>query len=324
MKKPLFKKILNRILYFLFLLLIVTAILETVFRLQAFDFYKTELVGLNKTTDKQKENVLIIGDSFSAHPDSYVKYLRAHWPQYNFINASVPGTGIKQHALYFEKRVKQYNPRHIIYQFYVGNDFTDISHPVNFKTLSFVRNMFWIVSERVLVLQYINYRLANLSTHNQRVNVLHSEGFSKSRYNKRVISYFMGSPAHLNNTVSLKGDEIKTYERWKQKMPAMTADIADSVSVSLLLIPTCAQTGHIYADRMRILGAYLSEDILKPEYPLYLRMKTDFERFNVINPLPFFQQLTAAGQTLYYDNDPHLNPAGQKYLADFLIKQLEL
>src|SRR5690606_32098707 len=111
-----------------------------------------------------KNCVLIFGDSFTAHPDSYVKYLNSG---YTSINCAIPGTGIRQHALIFSKRIDEYKPKAIIYQFYVGNDLLDLYHPINFSELSFLRNLYWKISEHMLILQYINYKLAFLNPKNQ-------------------------------------------------------------------------------------------------------------------------------------------------------------
>ncbi len=70
---------------------------------KAESFYKTELENLNTEIDPKKKNILVIGDSFSAHPASYVKQLTENFIQYNFINASVPGTGIMQHELFIRE-----------------------------------------------------------------------------------------------------------------------------------------------------------------------------------------------------------------------------
>ncbi len=322
MEKVILKRFLKRIAYFLFLLIIVISGTEICFRMQVFDFYKAELQSLNTKTDKNKKNILIIGDSFSAHPESYVKHLRKNYSQYNVINASVPGTGIIQHNLYFDKRVKEFNPEHIIYQFYVGNDFLDIKRPLNFKEISFIRNIYWMVSEKILFLHYLNRKLAFITSNTQSIDVLQEADFEKSRYNNRVVNYFKGNSAYLNNTIFLEGKQIEVYESWKEKMIKFRKSVPDSVPITLLVIPTCAQTDKTYKKRFIEIGAYLSDDILEKEYPLYLKMAEELADFNIINPLAEFQLLSSEGVELYYKNDPHLTPEGQKCLGNFLIKNL--
>jgi len=326
MKKGTLNIILKRTGYLGFLVLSVLLILEFCFRYQVIEFYGNELKGLNPNLEnsKEKKNILIFGDSFSAHPDSYIKHLRQAIPGINFINASIPGTGIRQHELIFKKRIKKFKPSAVIYQFYTGNDFLDIRHPVNFKTLSLGRNLYWLLSEKLLILQYFNMRLARFISHKQTLHELHNVKYSKSSYNLRTEIYFKGDPAYLSNSILLKEDKAEIYEIWRDKFVNMQRLLPDSTLVYLLVIPHCAQTNVVYLNRMQELGGNLKDDILYPEYPLLKKMSQEIEKAELINPLPFFQQKENDGVHLYYSNDPHLNIQGSKYLGEYLINELKL
>ena len=311
--------------YLSFVVFLCLILLEISFRFQWIDFYQSELKGLNTTEQlisSEKDNVLVFGDSFSAHPDSYVKHLRNSFPEFNFINTAIPGTGIRQHELIFKKRINTYQPKAIIYQFYVGNDFTDIQHSLNFKKLSFSRNLFWKASEYLLILKYINRRLAFLNMNNQSIKKLHEDKFSKQNYNRRVKIQYQADKSALNNTLLLKGEKTKEiYNKWKEKLSLINKYSQDSISLILLIIPHNAQINMTNIKRNRILGAKLSPQILHSTYPLIEKIKNDSSSYHVINPLIEFQQIKH-NDSLYYQNDPHLTNWGQKQLSKILLKKL--
>jgi hypothetical protein len=317
---------LKSISYLVVVAVIVTALLELIYRYQLIEFYNPELRGLNPRLSQElpKGNVLVFGDSFSAHPESWVKYLREAYPQYNFINASVPGSGILQHELFFRKRLREFMPVAIIYQFYNGNDFLDIRHPVNFKTLSLSRNLYWILSEKLLISQYINKRLANLKPHTQTIMELHDVSYSKFKYNKRTVKYFTGDPWYLSGSIMLADNKTDIYKQWRDKFVALQHEVPDSVPVYLLVIPHCAQVHDVYQSRMKELGGYFDPDIMAQDYPLIKQLGLDLKHVGIIDPLPFFQELESEGIQLYYSNDPHLNNTGQKYLGKYMVTGLNL
>lgn len=323
--KTFLAKYLKKFAYFIFLCFVCLTLLEVCFRFQLIDFYQAELKGLNKEEQlsSKGDHILVFGDSFSAHPDSYVKHLREKLPQFNFINSAIPGTGVKQHELIFKKRIDRFQPKAIIYQFYVGNDFTDIEHPINFKELSFLRNVFWMVSEQFLVLQYINHRLAFLNTNNQPIKKLQETEFSEMLYNQRVKTYYQADSAALNNTILLKGEPSnKIYGIWKKKIDKMKELTGDSIPVFLLIVPHNAQLSESHLERNRKLRATISPAILNPTFPLVEQMKKDFNTWKIINPLAVFQSLKE--QDLYYQNDPHLTVFGQEQLGGIVLEKLTL
>ncbi len=88
---------LKGLVYTLFLLGATAGLLEIAYRRQWIDFYAAELRGLNRPGDlspqDKRPTLLVLGDSFSAQPFSYVNVLRDSLPGTRIINAAVPGTG---------------------------------------------------------------------------------------------------------------------------------------------------------------------------------------------------------------------------------------
>jgi hypothetical protein len=320
-----FLKYLKKVFYVFFLLSSCLFILECCFRYQIIDFYSTELKGLN--TEKQlnsTNNILVFGDSFTAHPESYVSFLRNEFSSFNFINSAVPGTGIKQHELSFKKRINQFKPKAIIYQFYVGNDFLDINHPINLKTNSFLKNCYWKISEKILVLQYLNFKLAFLNRNNQPIEKLQEPKFSIEQYNNRVKSNYKANTNALNNTILLTGDESKSiYSIWKNQISQLNELVNDSIPIYLLLIPHNSQVNSTNFNRNLLLGAKLREEIMDSNYPLAKTISKDFKSWKIINPLAAFKQFDK-NDSLYYQNDPHLTISGQKKLSELVAKELQL
>jgi len=106
-----YRKILKLIIYICFLFFSVFLILEVSYRFYIFDFYGNTFKALNTDVSlinrDQKQTILILGDSFTADPNSYVKHIRDSFPEYNVINSGIPGTSITQANLMLEKRINQ-------------------------------------------------------------------------------------------------------------------------------------------------------------------------------------------------------------------------
>ena len=81
-------KIIKVIGYCLFLVVTVVLLLEAIYRLYLFDFYKKEFNTANSNVayDESKPYMLVFGDSFSAGPESYVQTLRRDYSNINIVN----------------------------------------------------------------------------------------------------------------------------------------------------------------------------------------------------------------------------------------------
>lgn len=303
---------------------IVFLLLEICYRFQVIDFYEEGLQSLNKTEIKNsRPTTLVFGDSFTAHFKGYLKTVRAEFPEQNFVNAAISGTGIRQHLLLAKNRIRKHKPEHIIYQFYIGNDFTDINHPINFTTNSIARNVYWAVSDQLLVVPYLNSRLAVFKTGNTDSTSLKSDAFNESNYNQRVKTYFKADPSHLEKTVRLTGNQKQVYRKWASYFQQFLQEVPEGVSVTFLLIPHCAQVSSIYQKNMELIGAKFQNPIQTVEFPLVEQIRKDFPQLRIINPLLDFQKAEKNGQQLFFSNDPHLTEVGQVVLGNHLTKQLK-
>lgn len=318
------KKGLKKIGYSIFIIVVTVLLFELSFRIQLIDFYKNELTALNPSLKKGEKSILIFGDSFTAHINSYVSFLRQPNPEINFINTAIAGSGIRQHELFCKQRVKEYKPQHIVYQFYVGNDFLDIKHPLNYDSISLLRNIYWLISDQLLGIHYLNFRLAYLRANNQKTELVRNNKFSSSLYNQREKLQFVANPNYLENSINLKGNELDLYAIWKEKLKHLISKIDQGISITLLIIPHCAQVNTTYQNRMETIGAVFNTDMQKVNYPLIERMRADFPEIQIIDPLEYFQHEEDNYTKLYYENDPHLTIEGHKIIAKILREKLNL
>lgn len=316
------KKVFKVFVYLVFLCFTSLCILELCYRYQLVDFYKFEFKYLNPEVQSPDKRVLIIGDSFSTYPNGYVDLIRQKNPSIEFINTAIPGIGIKQQKVIVENRLKDIQPDEVIYQFYTGNDFLDIQHPVNLKTLSVSRNLFWKLSGHFLVLHYLNYKLSGITASSQTSEQLQNDEFSVKTYNNRVKVNFKGNPDYLQNSLELREEAVESYSIWKDNFEELLQLLPENTTVSIVLVPHCAQVSLRYKNRMEQLGANLKPSINQLSPKLYFEMQKDFPSVLLIDPLKQFQKEENTGNQLYFGNDPHLNPEGQKVLAEYITAQL--
>ena len=126
------KKI-GKIILRVFLIGIITlCIFELSYRYQWIDFYKSEWRFHNsEVSEKSKNSILILGDSFSADPNGWVYMLRDSLEEDAIYNAAIPGVGPETYELIFKRSFNNAKPNHVIVQMYVGNDQYDYEKPVS-------------------------------------------------------------------------------------------------------------------------------------------------------------------------------------------------
>lgn len=328
-----FQKIKSGLVYLIFLGAATLFLLELSFRFYIIDFYKGNLDGLNTTEileEPDKSNILIIGDSFTADPDSYVRHLRISLPTHRIINAAIPGTCIKQHALFAKKRIKKFKPAILIYQIYVGNDLLEFRHPIKSPNISWVRKIYWWLSDRIIVLAYINTKLPALRQairHDlpTKTDPKYLKVFSQEQYSARSKLQFRAEPHLLENTILLQGNRKKDMVKFTQQLNKQVLQQApDNCDIYVLVMPHCIQINKNYASRLKSIGAKIthSEAIVATTYPFikYLEQELD-SNIHIINPLRQLkeQELIAP---VYYGNDPHLNGFGQEVVGDVIMEAM--
>jgi len=331
-----YRKILKLIIYICFLFFSVFLILEVSYRFYIFDFYGNTFKALNTDVSlinrDQKQTILILGDSFTADPNSYVKHIRDSFPEYNVINSGIPGTSITQANLMLEKRINQTKPSKIIYQIYVGNDLFDIKHPYKGQSLSLVRKIYWWLRDRIYFIGYVNGQLPSIrqtlsNDTNEFIDPKVKSTYDPSLYSKRTKLHFSIEPQHLENTILLKSNRKKEFKKYIHELESFINQISDTISVNFVVIPHCIQISQRYLQRMTQLGATVENEdaVLSDQYNFYheiARLKYKYENLNIINPLPFLKKGENI-QSMYYENDPHLNPDGQEVLSKCIVSSLK-
>jgi len=299
------------------------------------DFYKPELMAYNSIDDlsghNKRNTVLIMGDSFTAGNSSYPNILRNLLPNYRIINSGIPGSGIIQASLIAKRRIDKFKPNIFIYQIYVGNDLFDISYPTNWKSLSFIRNIYWLASNHIRIISFLNYRLGQLNVSNNESYQEYThkqfdenEIFSIDRFTKRDIIYNIADDKLVENSILLKGSRIDDFKLLLSKLEELFKLLPAYSKKIIVLIPHASQINIEYLHRTIEIKAKFSDldEIFEEEYPFAKKIKTLSPEIHVLNPLALFRNAEANGVKVYYANDGHLNSNGQKILADFIGKHL--
>ncbi len=140
---------------------------EISYRFYVLDFYAPELRAYNlvKSVDSLPAgaDILVMGDSYSAGKSSYVAMLREMLPDCAIVNGAIPGSGLPQANVLAPTLFTRLHPRLFIYQIYVGNDLQNIRKSMNWSTISLVRNLYWMLSDHLRVLGFINFRLGQMA-----------------------------------------------------------------------------------------------------------------------------------------------------------------
>lgn len=326
---------LKGLVYALFLLGATAGLLEIAYRRQWIDFYAAELRGLNRPGDlspqDKRPTLLVLGDSFSAQPFSYVNVLRDSLPGTRIINAAVPGTGLPEAAVIARRCLKRYPPEALLYQVYVGNDLWDLRKTADNPRISFSRNLYWRLSDQSLFLRFLNYRLGQVKSKTGiavETRELKSDiPFSPERYSLRERLLFEAEPALVQNSALAIGRRSEDLNRWLLEMDNLLKLLPEHVQpVFIVPVPHCAQVNVWYAGNMEQIGAApFPAEMQAQNYPFLERIRAHYandKRVRVISPLPAFQQTDSVGRRLYYENDPHLNVQGQAVLGRVLLKEM--
>ncbi len=328
------KKVINTISIVLITILLCIATLEISYRFQWFDFYKAELKSLNtrEILHSNKKKILVCGDSYTASPASYITTLRTNMPEHAVINAAVPGTGILQHSIYMPGRIHRFEPDIFVYQFYVGNDLFDISHPIS-SNISFTRKTYWWMSDRLLCIPYLNFRFAGV-----RYNYYDDAGgnerpkengsiFSVNTYSKREKLNYRAEPGLIENTLFLEKGREKDWKVFERKFRKMVKGLKPGTKKIFLLLPHPSQISDMEFNNHIQLGAQFDNPLYRiqpQDYPLYIRINELCQElgFTVVDPLDVFRSMSVT-DPVYYPNDPHLNDHGQRLLGDFLLNHIK-
>lgn len=307
--------------------------IEFVYRYQIIDFYQSEYKYLNKNevNNNKSKKILVFGDSFTAATNSYVLSLKDSLKNLNFINAGIPGIGVQEINCIAERRIQETKPSMVILQFYVGNDLIDIKKPINWKTLSFARNLFWFLANHFYSIRYLNYKLGQIKqTIGQSLEtefLKNNDSFSVDKMSKREKLLIQADPNYYEKSIFVTTE----YEDRFQVCLSNTIDIYElckqnNIPLKILVIPASCQVSNEYKQNLEQCGAQFNNmDITKTTYPFITRLESHFQKENIeiLNPLGVFQQKELGCTNLYYKNDLHLNNNGNIVLAEFITNNLK-
>lgn len=317
------RNILYSLAYFCFVIALAFVIIELIYRQQWIDFYRTELKLLNEENTIKKDTIdlLVIGDSFSANEDGYVKKVQKHFPEKAILNASVRGTGLAQQLFIFKKRKKQYHIKQVLIQSYEGNDLMDVLYPYHNASFSFTRNLYWKIAQHFRWVSFFNYRMSGIKAKGQTP----PQGeVKKKAYNRRTKLYLDADPLYLQKINNLEGYYDQAFSHWTYYLDLL-AEKAKLDQVYFMHIPHCNQVDSVYVETYKELAPKINYDLLGCPSALENKMSSSISsRLPKVKLLPLCEVFRAASESIYYDHDPHLNEKGHEILAKHLITQLTL
>ncbi|HRG88872.1 MAG TPA: hypothetical protein PLW44_07650, partial [Chitinophagales bacterium] len=245
-------------------------LLEFAFRYQWFDFYNVELNALNSAISKSPDSkkILVFGDSFSAANNGYVTMLRDSLTWVSVVNSAVPGTCMREMSFIARNRIDSYKPDVLIVQLYPGNDLTDISHPVNYDSVSFLRNLYWLAVDNWGSLGWLNYKLAGvrqLIDREQHFVVPQvSDTFLIKNYSSRVKLLIKADRGFIANSARVAaGKYSKAFDKQLNYIKSIAAyykSVKPDGRVVLLVVPHCSMVSPVYYHNYQLMGAILNED----------------------------------------------------------------
>jgi hypothetical protein len=319
------KKWLRRMAFGTLCTLVFVFLLEVFYRNQWIDTYKRELRALNAEVDPifSKKRVLVMGDSFTAAPNSWVNSLRTRHPDMQIINSAVPGTSIFQANLMLAGRLKNFRPDLLIYQVYVGNDLFDLRYPLNWSEIGFFRNIYWAAANHLRGLGWLNYAMGQMKRIVKAPDFQQGkvdEGrFDPSKYSERERLYLRAEPNLIGNQVLLRGGREADMTNFLALIQEFLSTATQAhVPVIVLVVPHCAQVHPRYTAHMKLVGAddMDTPDLRNSEFPFFQKIKTlERKEVQMINLLPALRECEETDQSTYYLHDGHLNDAGQATLA---------
>lgn len=333
------QKIISKVIHFCqnLLLLIVSVsvcliIIEITYRYQLFDFYSSEFNYLNKKIIQKKstKKVLVFGDSFTAATNSYVNILNDSLSDVTFINAAIPGIGVQEINCMAKKRLQEISPAMVIIQVYVGNDLIDIQKPINWNTISISRNLYWLLSNQLYVLRYFNYKLGQMKQAlGQAVEtefLKNDASFSVEKMSKREKLLLHADPNYYEESIQIKPAYENRFNSFLNHIHQITQLCLDkNIPIKIVVIPASCQVNNYYKMNLEKCGAHFNDDnIFETNYPFVNQLKNSLQpkTIQIINPLPFIQQLDSTGNRLYFENDLHLNSKGNAVLAKYVMRHL--
>lgn len=302
--------------------LITLLLFEIAYRYQWIDFYKVEWNYHTKELPKiesPNQRILVLGDSFSADKNSWV-YELATDSTLQVFNASLPGVGPETFRLIAKDRIHETNPTVIILQLYVGNDLYDIHKPISWSKFSFGRNLFWSISNNIRSLNFLNYRIGQMSVEDElSYQPKQDTIFDPKRFSPRDKLFINGNSNYPENVICVLNEQSKSFNKLLDYIEEVKGLTPKNCTFNVLLVPHSCQVNERYVQRYKKLGAKLNDDVLKNTYWVDEIRKKGIETIDLIEVLNKHEEV---GIEMFYTNDIHLNPDGQRVVGKFVKSQM--
>ncbi len=308
--------------------LVCITIIEVTYRYQLFDFYKSEFNYLNKIAlqKNSSKKVLVFGDSFTAAANSYVNSLNDSLNDITFVNAAIPGIGVQEMNCIANNRIQEINPSLVILQVYVGNDLIDIEKPINWNTISFARNAYWLLANKIYSFRFLNYKLGQIKQVSgqslETESLKNKDSFSPDKMSKREKLLVQADPNYYEKSIKIKPDFENRFDVFISQINQIARlCLSKNIPIKILVIPASCQVSNYYKMNLEACGAQFNEgNTFDTNYPFIaqLKVQTKPNSIEILNPLPYLQQLDSTGNRLYFENDLHLNNRGNMELAKFV------
>jgi len=261
--------------------------------------------------------------------------LRDALPDWRVVNSAVSGTGVLQALYMAPRRFDQFEPSVFVYQVYVGNDLFDIRYPVNWRSASAARNLYWFFANHLRVVGYLNYRLGQLreptatssnAPSDAGATTETTDAFAVERYDPRVKAYLRADPSLLEDSIFVQGRQ-DDYAVFLDRLSRLLSYCRpEGCRAYVLVVPHASQVDEAYVTQMTQLGARFTNPALLRtlEYPFLIHLRQRFSGWSnvrVVNPLGRLREAQAR-QAVFNANDEHLNPAGQREIAAIVRQEV--
>jgi lysophospholipase L1-like esterase len=283
----------------------------------------------NKEIDtiKTKKRYLLLGDSFAfgmgvneseAFPQKMGSFFGEKY--HNVINAGVIGQTIDDAYMYLKNEGIKLQPDFIIYNFFVGNDVTELRRHEWIKNnkdeVVQVKDTILEVND-MNMLQHIQSQEPSsyfLYWMTQKISLIQQKYFEKPSPDPTLTW-----PVFLADNNSVQDIQINEYwwryEEMLKKMQELS--VKNNIPFIVSIIPMDVQVSHSYWKKYP--GMPFDEESFKMKRPQEY-MKLLGKRYNipVIDPLVSFQQEEEQGNTMYFSDDPHFTPLGHRFMASYI------
>jgi hypothetical protein len=277
---------------------------------------------------------LAFGDSFTVQHGSWLTQLRDDLPAYRIINSAITGTSVFEASYMAPGRIKTFKPKVLVYQLYVGNDLLGVRHSLNWKAWSAARNAFWLISDRLRFLSYVNYKMGQLNWGYTREGSTPpitgnstEQRFEAAQYRFREKVYAHGDPFLISNSALLKDRRDRDLENMSIILRDIIAHASSDCKIYFVVIPNKAQINSSYLQHMEEIGFQFHESFTPGEenYPFITALQRNFQstkNVEIINPLVLLRQHDTRTEKMYYLYDEHLTAAGQRIVKDLLLSKI--